>query len=209
MRLGTYCHTGKFVDTGGDSVRGEFGFIGGVDHAVNERLSVFARIGAALGDRSTVPWSVETGFNLSPVFASGDRLGIGIAYVDLNRSPVVTGTATALRHEIIVEGTLNIPITQRLGLQPDAQYIIDPGGASGARNATGADTGGNAPRADAAAQPASSADGERQAGDRRRLPPEVLEKLRNMPPEERRAYIAKLREERAKRQGGAAGAPAN
>ena len=135
VRLGTYCHTGKFVDTDGDSVRGEFGFIGGVDHAVNERLSVFARIGAALGDRSTVPWSVETGFNLSPVFASGDRLGIGIAYVDLNRSPVVTGTATALRHEIIVEGTLNIPITRRLGLQPDLQYIIDPGGAPGARNA--------------------------------------------------------------------------
>ena len=55
----------------------------------------------------------------------------------------------------------------------------------------------------------ASPDGERAAGERPRLPPEVLEKLRNMPPEERRAYIAKLREERAKRMGGAAGAPAN
>ena len=34
-------------------------------------------------------------------------------------------------------------------------------------------------------------------GGRRNLPPEVAEKLRNMPPEERRAFIAKLREGQA------------
>ena len=50
---------------------------------------------------------------------------------------------------------------------------------------------------------------DRPSGDRPRLPPEVLEKLRAMPPEERRAAIAKMREERARRVGGAASAPAN
>ena len=55
---------------------------------------------------------------------------------------------------------------------------------------------------------ASSA-ADRPPGDRPRLPPEVIEKLRNMQPEERRAYIAKLREERARRSGGVSNAPAN
>ena len=50
---------------------------------------------------------------------------------------------------------------------------------------------------------------DRPSGDRPRLPPEVLEKLRAMQPEERRATIAKMREERARRVGGATSAPAN
>ena len=135
MRLGTYYHTGTFVDSQGDTVRGNFGFIGSVDRAVNARLSVFARVGAALSDRSTVPWEIETGFNFSPVFGASDKLGVALAYVDLNRSPAVTGTATPLRHEIILESTLDLPLTKWLDLQPDVQYIIDPGGTATARNA--------------------------------------------------------------------------
>ena len=63
--------------------------------------------------------------------------------------------------------------------------------------------------AQAGAQGDTPADGERSSGDRPRLPPELVEKLRAMPPEERRAYIAKMREDRARRMGGAASAPAN
>ena len=68
-------------------------------------------------------------------------------------------------------------------------------------------TGGAAVKGSSA--PTDSAQDERPTGDRPRLPPEVLEKLRKMQPEERRAYIAKLREERARRAGSAASAPAN
>jgi membrane fusion protein, multidrug efflux system len=61
-----------------------------------------------------------------------------------------------------------------------------------------------------AADPAKRAGASAPAGggDRARLPPEVMEKLRNMPPEERRAYIAKLREEKARREGVASAASA-
>ena len=83
---------------------------------------------------------------------------------------------------------------------PAAGAAANAGAKAGART--------DAPSVNATGESAA-ADGERPAGDRPRLPPEVLEKLRNMAPEERRAYIAKLREERAKRIGGAAGAPAN
>ncbi|MEO8859377.1 MAG: efflux RND transporter periplasmic adaptor subunit [Burkholderiaceae bacterium] len=91
------------------------------------------------------------------------------------------------------------------------------GAASGARGAgAGSMAGGAAGRAAAggaavkgSSAPTHSAQDERPTGDRPRLPPEVLEKLRKMQPEERRAYIAKLREERARRAGSAASAPAN
>ena len=135
VRLGTYYHTGDFLNVHGDSVRSDFGFIGSVDRAIDARLSVFARVGVALSDRSTVPWEIETGFNLSPVFGASDKLGVALAYVDLNRSPAVTRTATPLRHEIILESTLDLPLTKWLDLQPDVQYIIDPGGTATARNA--------------------------------------------------------------------------
>ena len=72
----------------------------------------------------------------------------------------------------------------------------------GAASATASNNPAPSPPVDAS----SAAD--RPAGDRPRLPPEVLEKLRTMQPEERRAYLAKLREERARRGGGAASAPA-
>ncbi|MBC7702924.1 MAG: hypothetical protein H7274_03120 [Rhodoferax sp.] len=80
--------------------------------------------------------------------------------------------------------------------------------ASDARQTRGAAsaTAGNNPAPSPPVDASSAAD--RPAGDRPRLPPEVFEKLRTMQPEERRAYLAKLREERARRGGGAASAPA-
>ena len=135
VRLGTYYHTGKFADSHGESVRGNVGFIGVIDRTIDARLSVFARVGAALGDRSPVPWSLETGFNLSPAFGSSDKLGVALAYVELNRNPAVTGTRESLRHEIILESTLDVPLAKWLDLQPDVQYIVDPGGTATARNA--------------------------------------------------------------------------
>lgn len=135
VRLAAYYHTGTFTNTQGDRVRGNSGFIGSMDHALDARLSVFARVGAALSDRSVVPWSVETGFNLRPVFGTGDKLGVGLAYVDLNGSTAITSKATPLRREVILESTLDWPISKSLDLQPEVQYIIDPGGTAAAHNA--------------------------------------------------------------------------
>ncbi len=135
LRLAGYHHSGRFIDTRGDAVRGNDGFIGSVDRAVDARLNVFARAGVARSDRSVVPWSFETGFSLSPAFGAADTFGLALAYVDLDRSPAVTGTATPLRHEIVLESTLDWPLNHALDLQPDVQYIVDPGGTATAHNA--------------------------------------------------------------------------
>jgi porin len=135
VRLAAYHHIGTFTNAHGYRVRENSGFIGSMDHTVDARVSLFARVGAALSDRSAVPWSVETGFSLSPVFGTSDKLGVGLAYIDLNGSTANTPTATPLRREAILESTLDWPINQSLDLQPDLQYIIDPGGTAAAPNA--------------------------------------------------------------------------
>ena len=77
------------------------------------------------------------------------------------------------------------------GRSPGAAAASAPrGGANGAGGAGGAGNAGAAPPASAPAAAAS------RAGALDRLPPELREKLMAMPPEERRTYLQKLREQR-------------
>ncbi|MEO8742760.1 MAG: carbohydrate porin [Lysobacteraceae bacterium] len=134
-RLGAYFHTGDFTDIHGAVVHGNWGLLGVIDRTINERFVWFGRVAIAEHDRSTVPWAVETGFNLGAVFAPRNTLGLAVAYVDLNGGFRNLDNPLGLRHEIIVESTLNVPLDERITVQPDLQYIIDPGGTSIGRNA--------------------------------------------------------------------------
>jgi porin len=109
--------------------------VGVIDHTINQHVVWFARAGFAQHDRSAVPWSIETGCNISGALGARNTLGIALAYVDLNGRLFTTDNPTGLRHEIVAESTLSIPINEKVSLQPDLQYVIDPGGTSDARNA--------------------------------------------------------------------------
>jgi porin len=135
-RLGVFYHTGNFVDaSSGLVVHGNWGLVASVDHTISKQLVVFGRFGYSDHDRSTVPWSVETGFNLGGVFGPRNNFGMGLAYVDLNSQLQLQGNPLGLRHEIIAESTLNFPFNEKITLQPDLQYIIDPSGTATAKNA--------------------------------------------------------------------------
>ena len=134
-RLGMFFRSRDSTDVDGPSARGTWGMIGVIDHTINKRLVWFARAGVAEHDRSTVPWSVETGLNLGAVLGPHNTLGLAFAYVDLNSQLRTSDTMLGLRHEAIVETTLNMPLNERVTLQPDVQYVFDPGGAANARNA--------------------------------------------------------------------------
>jgi porin len=133
-RFGAFFHSDAVLNNG-SRARGDWGLVGLIDHKVTARLAWFWRAGIARNDRSTVPWSIETGFNLSGVIAERNTLGFGVANVDLNSPLHQQSDAPVLRHEIIVETTLTIPISKEVTLQPDLQYIIDPGGTACANDA--------------------------------------------------------------------------
>ena len=188
--------------------QGFYVYVVGADNSVSTRV---VKPGATDGDWTAIEGPVRGGENV--VIDGADRLREGAKVEIIAADPKLRAGA-------------NIPPDgggRRRGPRGGASAAAgsaSAAGFAGGRRAPAGDasaprgTGAGAatdgkPSAAQGAQGEAPADGERSAGDRPRLPPEVLEKLRNMPPEERRAYITKLREERAKRLGGAANAPAN
>jgi porin len=134
-RLGVFFRTRDSTDIDGPGARGSWGIVGVIDHTINQRLVWFGRVGIAQRDRSTVPWSAETGFNLGAVFGPRNTFGVAVAYVDLNGNLQAQDNPLRLRKEVIVESTLNMPFNEKITVQPDLQYVIDPGGTTTARNA--------------------------------------------------------------------------
>ncbi len=134
-RVGVIFHGGDFATTRGTTAHGTWGAVAAIDLSIDEHRVWFARLGCAQHDRSTVPWSVETGLNLGGVLGEKNLLGLGFAYVDLNGDLHTADNPDGLRRELIAEATLSIPLDERMTLQPDLQYIIDPGGTAGAHNA--------------------------------------------------------------------------
>ncbi len=134
-RISAFFRTRDSTDIDGPSARGTWGMIGVIDHTINKRLVWFGRVGVADHDRSTVPWSLETGVNVGAVFGPRNTLGLAFAYVDLNKQLRSPDNPQGLRHEAILESTLNMPFNERITLQPDLQYVFDPGGTANARNA--------------------------------------------------------------------------
>jgi len=167
--------------------QGFYVYVVAADNSVSTRV---IKPGAVDGDWTSVQGPLRAGENV--VVDGADRLRDGAKVEVIATDPKLRAGA-------------NVPPDgggRRRGPRGAASGATGGASASAVPNASGA-AGVSAASDDAP----STAD--RPPGDRPRLPPEVLEKLRNMQPEERRAYIAKLREERARRSGGAANAPAN
>ncbi len=135
IRISAYLHTGDFIDSHGNSGRHSFGMLGVVDHALSERVGVFVRAGAARRNTSLVPFSVETGVNVLHPFDGPGTLGLALAYVDLNGDLDGIDGPEHLTRELVLEATYDWPLGDHVTLQPDLQYIVDPGGLRSAANA--------------------------------------------------------------------------
>ena len=86
--------------------------------------------------RDTVHLSVAWSGGLTG--REGERAGVGLARgwrgEDARAAAAAAGEAL-LGHETVVELTWKLPVTPRLSLQPDVQYIMRPGGVPGRRDA--------------------------------------------------------------------------
>lgn len=106
----------------------------------NRSLNVFVRpMGTPLGDRNLVDFSVNAGLTLSEPFLGRDDdtvgLGMGYAHVsgrasDLDRdSGILGGFRGPVRSgEYFVELTYQYQLTPWCQVQPDFQYVFNPGG---------------------------------------------------------------------------------
>lgn len=104
----------------------------------DQGLSAFLRIGGAPADRSTVPFYFDTGFNFKGLIPgrAKDIAGIGLSYTKLSQDlRNDDGAPLETHHETILEATYKIQLKEWLTLQPDVQYIFNPGASAKADNA--------------------------------------------------------------------------
>jgi porin len=127
--------------------RGNFAVYGVADQMVwrstrdpNRTLSVFARVmGTPLADRNLIDFSMNAGLVLHDplTYRTDDTFGIGMGYThvssrvaafDRDLAIATGGYNPAQTSEAYVEVTYQYQVTPWLQLQPDLQYVFNPGG---------------------------------------------------------------------------------
>ncbi|MEM9590485.1 MAG: carbohydrate porin, partial [Pseudomonadota bacterium] len=144
-RFGGWYHDDGFEDLGDPSrtIDGNWYLYGIVDQTVwyngTSALTLFARVAGGPDDRNPVSFYVDAGFGITAPIASrpDDVLAFGVGYSD------VSGDLSAMDRATRRETGINVPIqsgetsleltyiaqiTPWWSLQPDLQYIINPGG---------------------------------------------------------------------------------
>jgi porin len=95
--------------------------------ALTEQLGVFAQLGFALGDRNQIGSYIGAGFNYTGLLPGRpeDTFGVAVAHAR-NTDRFIANTGTE-RAETAIEFTYSMQLTEHISVQPDIQYIINPG----------------------------------------------------------------------------------
>ena len=104
----------------------------------DQGLSGFFRIGAAPNDHSIVPFYFDTGFNFKGLlpWREKDIAGLGFTYTHLSSNLMLEdGQMASTHHEAALEATYKVAVKEWFSVQPDVQYIFNPGGTQRATNA--------------------------------------------------------------------------
>ena len=149
FKLGGFYDSKSFADQfGNGSHQGDWGIYAMADTLVYREamatkdddprgLSVFARTGfAPQSDRNVVTFDCETGLNYTGLLPSRskDITGLGFAFTHLSSGYSKANQGTR-QHEALIELTHLVVLGDHFSLQPDFQYIMNPGGVGGLRNA--------------------------------------------------------------------------
>lgn len=106
---------------------------------LDKTLNLFIRpMGTPLGDRNLIDFSLNAGITLHEPFPhrDDDTFGIGMGYARVSgraaaldrATALFTGAFTPIRNgETFVEATYQYQVTPWLTLQPDFQYVFNPG----------------------------------------------------------------------------------
>ncbi|CAN5477798.1 carbohydrate porin [soil metagenome] len=99
----------------------------------SQGLGWFGRIGFDPQDRNFLGFYVDTGLSYTGLIPTRDEdvLGLAFAYAQLSRGAqqqAIDGGASGVGAEMVIEATYQAKVTKWLSIQPDLQFIINPGG---------------------------------------------------------------------------------
>ena len=152
-KLGFMFHSrydGALNSNPGSLDRSGYGFYLTIDQAIWQknmadkqvkapRLGVFCRLGYMPPEFGFVSRYIDGGFNYNGLFPgrNDDIFGVGITHSGISREANSNRvTESRFTSETTIEVTYKAQLTSWLSLQPDFQYIINPGATSAGRNAT-------------------------------------------------------------------------
>jgi porin len=129
LGLGGYYHTGRFARFDGTTQTGAIGPYAVFDQTICAAagIGIFAQFAQADAELSLIDEQAGAGFSWTgplPVASrAADSLGLGL--VDAHFS---SHAGLVDDHELAIEGFYKIQVTRWFDLQPDLQYILNPGG---------------------------------------------------------------------------------
>ena len=99
------------------------------EQSSNAGLGAFVSCSVAPPDRNEVSFYMDGGINYSGLFPRRDKdlLGIALSYTKISNDYVVNNFPIHSGHETVIEATYRFSVNDGLYLQPDFQYILDPG----------------------------------------------------------------------------------
>lgn len=143
LKVGAWSHSGDAdaltsVDDNGDPVRykSNYGFYGILDQTVycekdEQGLGIFVQIGGSPDekndDRNLVDFYVGGGLNYHGLLPGRDEDDFGIAVASASISDRVRGVETRDENETTVEVTYRLKLNDSWSLQPDLQWVFNPG----------------------------------------------------------------------------------
>lgn len=133
-KIGTQYNSGQYVDfSNGDEKTGNFGVYAIADYMVTKDIGFFAQLSYAPEQYNVNPIYGGAGMNLFSPFSNRDDdiIGLAFAYAKMNEN----FNAFDLGHESVLELTYHWALSKNIVIQPDVQYIINPGATSGLDNA--------------------------------------------------------------------------
>jgi porin len=92
-------------------------------------LGAFSSFSLAPTDRNQVSFYADCGINYDGPFPGRDNdvFALALSYTKISGDDLVNGVPVHSGHETVLEATYRIQVTDHLGIQPDFQYIFDPG----------------------------------------------------------------------------------
>jgi porin len=129
--------TGSFVDPTHNSNGGVYAIVDRlffrnkpyVGQSDTDGLGGFCSCAFAPGDRNEVSFYADCGINYNGPFPGRDQdvFGLALSYTKIGRDYIVNQVPVHSGHETVLEATYQIQLTRNISLQPDLQYIFDPG----------------------------------------------------------------------------------
>ena len=92
-------------------------------------LGAFSSFSIAPSDRNQVSFYADCGINYQGLFPGRDNdvFGLALSYTKISEDYLVNGVPVNSGHETVLEATYHFQVTDHLFIQPDFQYILDPG----------------------------------------------------------------------------------